>query len=711
MNYLLLKSTILASAANLLALGSSQAELLVYYPFDVESGTVVDNQGTQGNGVLVGGATYGASKDPTYGNAFYGNRAGANDAYVQTGLSGDALGFGAGGTYTAMAWINWSGASGNGDHMIFGQEDGNGNNAQLHHGIRDDSAPLNVHFGGWGGAQDISDAGAVAPDTWTHVAWQYDGTNKNVYVDGVLSTSVAGNNITDPTFDVIIGGHGRDAPDPAGQSFNGAIDEVKIYDEALTEEQIQAAMLTSVDSDGDGLSDDQELNVHSTDPNNPDSDGDGLDDGVEVANMLDPNSGAGDDGPDGDPDMDGLGNLDEIEVHFTNPQSDDSDSDGLNDKEEIETYETDPNDEDSDDDSLTDGVEVNEHMTNPNLDDSDSDGFTDPVELARGSDPNDPSSVPTLDLPEPLIYYSFDIEDGLNVENVGSLETAGVISGGATYGESKDPSFGSAFYGNRADANDAFVRTGFTGENLGMGAGGVYTAMAWIKWAGSLGNGDHMIFGQDDGAGNNAQLHHGIRDDSAPLNVHFGGWGGAQDISDAGAVPVDTWTHVTWQYDGTEKVVYVDGVESARAAGNNITNAAFDVIVGAHGRDSNLDPAPGNSFNGVIDEVRIYDLALVEAQIQAAMIPNAGAGPKELEVTEISIDQVNKMFTLSFNSRPGKTYSLLWSPDMADRPDYDELDDGVEAAESGDSTTITYPIPGQVGGEIPGRVFLFLREN
>lgn len=41
---------------------------------------------------------------------------------------------------------------------------------------------------------------------------------------------------------VIVGGHGRDAADPAGQSFNGAIDEVKIFNEALTAAQIQEEM-------------------------------------------------------------------------------------------------------------------------------------------------------------------------------------------------------------------------------------------------------------------------------------------------------------------------------------------------------------------------------------------------------------------------------------------------------------------------------------
>ena len=39
---------------------------------------------------------------------------------------------------------------------------------------------------------------------------------------------------------------------------------------------------SDVDSDGDGLLDDEEINIHGTDPNDPDSDDDGLNDGVEV---------------------------------------------------------------------------------------------------------------------------------------------------------------------------------------------------------------------------------------------------------------------------------------------------------------------------------------------------------------------------------------------------------------------------------------------
>lgn len=43
-----------------------------------------------------------------------------------------------------------------------------------------------------------------------------------------------------------------------------------------------------LDSDGDGLSDWEECNIHGTKPTNSDSDGDSMDDGWEIANSLDP---------------------------------------------------------------------------------------------------------------------------------------------------------------------------------------------------------------------------------------------------------------------------------------------------------------------------------------------------------------------------------------------------------------------------------------
>jgi Bacterial TSP3 repeat len=101
--------------------------------------------------------------------------------------------------------------------------------------------------------------------------------------------------------------------------------------------------VVALDTDGDGLSDDQEL-IIGTQVNNQDSDADGLTDGQEV------------------------------NIHGTNPLSPDSDSDGV-----------------------SDALEIN-LGTNPNLSDSDADtdgdGFSNLDEVSSGTDPRNRYSYP-----------------------------------------------------------------------------------------------------------------------------------------------------------------------------------------------------------------------------------------------------------------------------------------------------------------------------
>ena len=97
-----------------------------------------------------------------------------------------------------------------------------------------------------------------------------------------------------------------------------------------------------------------------------DSDGDGIPDDLELANGLDPNNP-----------VDGL---------------DDLDQDGLTSREELMDFGTDPRDPDSDGDQLLDGPEVNAMGTNPLLADTDGDGLRDGLEVQTQSDPLDPDS-------------------------------------------------------------------------------------------------------------------------------------------------------------------------------------------------------------------------------------------------------------------------------------------------------------------------------
>jgi len=59
-----------------------------------------------------------------------------------------------------------------------------------------------------------------------------------------------------------------------------------------------------------------------------------------------------------DSDLDGLTNAEEIDVYHTDPNKIDTDGDGLSDYEEVKIYHTDPNKADTDGDSYNDGIEV-----------------------------------------------------------------------------------------------------------------------------------------------------------------------------------------------------------------------------------------------------------------------------------------------------------------------------------------------------------------
>lgn len=168
--------------------------------------------------------------------------------------------------------------------------------------------------------------------------------------------------------------------------FNHTMDVGFVY--RFTANQIADDTLVDVplDSDGDGLTDEEELTVYKTDPNNPDTDGDGLKDGEEVhryqTNPLNP-----------DTDGDGLKDGDEVLKHKTNPLNPDTDGDGLKDGEEVMKYLTDPLNPDTDGDGLKDGEEVLTYKTNPLNPDTDQDGLTDGDEVKKyKTDPLNPDS-------------------------------------------------------------------------------------------------------------------------------------------------------------------------------------------------------------------------------------------------------------------------------------------------------------------------------
>jgi len=144
------------------------------------------------------------------------------------------------------------------------------------------------------------------------------------------------------------------------------------------------------DTDGDGLSDSDEVLVFFSDPLSSDGDGDGLSDAREVSALRivgaeDQELALGTDPLNADTDFDGLDDRTEVEEVGSDPLSADGDEDGLSDVFEAARG-TNPNVADTDNDGLGDAAEVYEHFTDPLSADTDGDGIQDAIEIAEGTD-------------------------------------------------------------------------------------------------------------------------------------------------------------------------------------------------------------------------------------------------------------------------------------------------------------------------------------
>lgn len=476
------------------------------------------------------------------------------------------------GSYTFACWLKPDAASIGGEHFFWGQTV-----QGIHNGLRGNGT---LHTAHWG--SDFNASTVLTANQWVHAAWTYDGTNNtaNIYLNGQRDGGPFTQTAPNGSGNLILGGRNGGT-----ETYLGDVDDVAVWRSVLSTTHIQQLAagasptgVTLTDADNDGMPDSWETDNTVSDPND-------------------------------DPDIDQLTNLQEY-VNGTDPRDDDTDDDGLKDGDEINTHGTNPLIADTDGDGLNDGDEITAG-TNPKNTDSDFDGFTDGEEVAAGSNPLNANSVPPR---VALLHYTMDVQNGTAVENIGTLATAGTLFGGATYASGPGAAYGSAFKGNRPGANDARINTNFTAAQLGL-SGDNWTAMAWVYWDGTRGGSDQMIFGMPT---TGSHLHLGLRD-AAPDNIHHGLW--SSDISDAGTVPVGVWTHVTFSRSpdsGGTSIVYVNGLLTASQAKAPITSWQNDpVTIGFTGR------ADHGSFNGVLDEIKIFDRALSASEIQEEMAPTS----------------------------------------------------------------------------------------
>ena len=226
----------------------AQAALVGWWKMDETSWTggvdeVVDSSGSNNDGTAVGGAT--TTDDGR--DAFWGRQGsfdGSND-YIDVG---NDTNFDFGSAATMAMWIKGvENPAGDGYLINKGWKSGEigteqpfevmyvagGTPRRIYVKVHD-TASVTTH---------LITTDQVAADTWTHIAVVKDSTNLAIWFDGVLSISTAHtNNIAVNTANVWIGGRNANGALYADTSLDGLLDDVRLYDNALSGSEIQGIM-------------------------------------------------------------------------------------------------------------------------------------------------------------------------------------------------------------------------------------------------------------------------------------------------------------------------------------------------------------------------------------------------------------------------------------------------------------------------------------
>lgn len=224
--------------------GDLKTGLIGYWPFEDGAGTTVKDMSGLGNdGVAVQGviASSPANPAPMWVAGRVGKAmafGGIND-WVRVPRSDSIDTTGPSGSVTIGAWVNlnqYQQAAANSQfNLILNRHEVGTGYEHFGLGVKQGKPIANVHFFFTEAAE------VVKVKDWTYLAMSYDGITESIYVDGVLANSAdIGWSIAADTTDVTIGG--AQNTDVIKEFIDGTIDEVRLYNRALSAAEVMAAM-------------------------------------------------------------------------------------------------------------------------------------------------------------------------------------------------------------------------------------------------------------------------------------------------------------------------------------------------------------------------------------------------------------------------------------------------------------------------------------
>ena len=213
--------------------------------------------------------------------------------------------------------------------------------------------------------------------------------------------------------------------------------------------------------------------------------------------------------------------------------------------------------------------------------------------------------------------YAFNEGSGSTVADLSGNGNVGTLSGASWTTAGK---FGSALAFNGSNAR---VRVE---DSASLDLTSAVTLEAWVYPAASQSGWRAVVQKEADSYLLSASSHVGDLRPATGVTVN----GSVPNAFGPSALPVGAWTHLAMTYDGAALRLFVNGVQVASTpVSGNITPTANPLWIGGN--------SPyGEYFAGRIDEVRVYRVALSQAEIQADMAAPLGGPPDTTVPSQVS---------------------------------------------------------------------------
>ena len=205
---------------------SQPTDYVAYYPF---SGDASDASGNGNTGTINGTLTASSDKNAAASSAYTFD---GSTSYITTSLT-----FSNNQPLTVSMWVNWDGTTG--DQTAVSWFDAGLTNR--------------LFFGVNGSGQLVFGDGfqtgtALSSSSWVHLAATYDGSQSRIYINGVLS-DVSSTGLTYQFDNLTIGRQGSNST----EYWDGQIDEIQIFDRAVSATEVNDIFLSSLSPDAEAL--------------------------------------------------------------------------------------------------------------------------------------------------------------------------------------------------------------------------------------------------------------------------------------------------------------------------------------------------------------------------------------------------------------------------------------------------------------------------